>query len=96
MHKPDIENAQYGMNKYLLTEKYLLATISSTKGFHSRESIGDVKIERNMNRKKLLIRLTSRALQNALSNISGNVPSVSEICGAIAEQIWTECRRCSG
>jgi len=63
VHK-DIENAQYGENKYLLTEKYLLATISSAKRFHSRESIGDVKIERNMNRKKLLIRLTSGALQN--------------------------------
>ena len=52
-HK-DMENAQYGENTYLLTEKYLLATISSGKRFHSRESIGDVKIERNMNRKKLL------------------------------------------
>ena len=48
VHK-DMENAQYGENKYLLTEKYLLATISPAKRFHSRESIGDVKIERNMN-----------------------------------------------
>jgi len=71
-HK-DMENAQYGENTYLLTEKYLLATISSGKRFHSRESIGDVKIERNMNRKKLLIRLTSGALQNIIIRRSYSV-----------------------
>lgn len=55
---------QYGVNKYLLTGKYLLATMSSKERFLGRESIGVVKIKKNMNRKKLLIRLTSGALQN--------------------------------